>query len=121
MTKAQAQQLGKLIARTRERKNLTYRHLAGEIGADPTWIVRLERGEFASPAPERLARLAEVLDIDPERIDRIAGRHLSKSLPGMRTYFRALHSDLSDADIEKVEALVAELHDEQGGKRGTKR
>lgn len=121
MTKAQAQQLGKLIARTRERKELTYRHLAGEIGADPSWIVKVERGEFASPAPERLFRLAEVLDIDPERIDRITRGAVSASLPEVRTYFRSKFDDLSDDDIGQIENLLAELHKKPGGKRGSKR
>lgn len=120
MTKAQAQQLGKLIARTRERRKVTYRHLAGEIGADPTWIVRLEQGAFASPAPERLFRLAEVLDIDPERIDRITRGAVSGSLPEVRTYFRSKF-DLSDDGIGKIENLLAELRDEQGGKGAAKR
>jgi transcriptional regulator with XRE-family HTH domain len=116
MTEAQARQLGKLIARTRERRGWSFRQLSAESDIPRTWIVNLERGAFASPAPERLARLAEVLDIDPERIDQITRGHLSANLPEVRTYFRSKF-DLSDADIEKVEALLDELHDESGGGR----
>jgi len=115
MTEAQARQLGKLIARARERKGLSFRQVAGEIGADPAWMLKLERGDYASPAPERLGRLAEVLDIDAERIDRITRGHLSRNLPGMRTYFRATLGDLSDGDISQIEEFVAELREEHGG------
>lgn len=120
MTESQAKQLGSLITRSRERRGWSIRQLAREIEADPAWVLKVERGNSRSPEPELLTKLADALDLDPKRLDRITGRHLSKSLPGMRAYFRALHSDLSDADVEKVEALVAELHDEQGGKRATR-
>lgn len=117
MTESQAKQLGTLITRARERKGWSIRQLARETAADPAWVLKVERGNSRSPEPELLTKLADALDLDPKRLDRITGRHLSKSLPEMRAYFRALHSDLTDADIEKVEALVAELHDEHGGKR----
>lgn len=115
MTEAQARQLGKLIARTRERKGWSFRQLASESEIPLTWILKLERGDFASPAPERLGRLAEVLDIDVERIDRISRGYLSGSLPEVRTYFRSKY-DLSDAAIGRIEDLVAELREEHGGK-----
>lgn len=115
MTEAQARQLGKLLARTRERKGWSLRHLAREIGANPAWILNLERGSYASPAPERLGRLAELLDLDPERIDRITRGHVSASLPEVRTYFRTKYNDLPDTAIGQIEDLVAELRDEYGG------
>ncbi len=120
MTEAQARQLGKLIARTRERKGWSFRQLAAESEIPLTWIVKLERGDFASPAPERLARLAEVLDIDPERIDRITRGAVSGSLPEVRTYFRSKY-ELSDAAIGQIEDLLTELREEDGGSGAAKR
>jgi transcriptional regulator with XRE-family HTH domain len=120
MTESQARQLGKLIARARERKEWSFRQLAGEIGADPAWVVRLEQGKFASPGPERLARIAELLDIDPERMDRISHGHVSGSLPEVRTYFRAKF-DLPDTAIGQIEDLLTELRDEYGGDGAPKR
>ena len=116
MTKAQARQLGKLITRTREGKGWAIRQVAREIGADPAWILKVERGDYASPAPELLARVAEVLDIDAERMDRITRGHVSGNLPEVRTYFRAKY-DMSDTAIGRIEDLVAELQEEHGGKR----
>lgn len=116
MTEAQARQLGKFITRARERKGWSIRQVAREIGADPAWILKVERGDYASPAPELLARVAEVLDIDAERMDRITRGHVSGNLPEVRTYFRAKFADLSDEDIGQIEALVADLQEEHGGK-----
>jgi transcriptional regulator with XRE-family HTH domain len=120
MTEAQARQLGKLIARTRERKGWSFRQLVRESDIPQTWIVKLERGDFASPAPERLARLAEVLDIDPERIDQITRGYLSESMPEVRTYFRSKY-DLPDGAIGQIEDLVTELREEYGGNGAAKR
>jgi transcriptional regulator with XRE-family HTH domain len=119
MTGAQAQQLGQLIARARTRKQLTYRALDKLAGVNYVWIVRLERGEFRNPAPDRLGRLAEALDINPERLDRISHGHLSDSLPEVRTYFRAKY-DLSPDEISRVERLVRRLRSEHGEGHGAK-
>jgi transcriptional regulator with XRE-family HTH domain len=113
MTKAQAIQLGRLIARARTRKELSYRGLTELTGIAYPWIVKLERGKFRRPAPDRLTRLAEVLDIDPEHIDRVSRGHVSHSLPEVRTYFRAKY-DLSPEAIGRVERLVARLRHEHG-------
>jgi hypothetical protein len=64
--------------------------------------------------------LAEVLDIDPERIDQISRGHLSGNLPEVRTYFRSKY-DLSDDAIGQIEKLVTELRDEHGGDGAPKR
>jgi transcriptional regulator with XRE-family HTH domain len=118
MTEAQAKQLGKLITRMREGRNWSLRQLAREIGADPAWVLKLERGDYTAPAPERLVRIVEALDIDPERIDRITRGHLSRNLPEMRTYFRAKAADLSEGDITRIEKLVNKLRREHGGDDG---
>jgi transcriptional regulator with XRE-family HTH domain len=114
MTEAQAKQLGTLIANSRRRKRLSYRALAQLAGVAYVWIARLERGEFRNPAGERLTRLAEVLEIDLERIDRVTRGHVSDSLPGVRTYFRAKY-DLPPDAIGRVERLVDRLRKEHGG------
>lgn len=118
MTEAQAKQLGTLITRARERKGWSIRELAREVGADPAWVLKLERGKARSPEPEPLTRLAGALGIEMKRIDRITGRHVSKSLPEMRTYFRGAFNDLSDGDIDRIETLVAKLRREHGSDGG---
>jgi transcriptional regulator with XRE-family HTH domain len=89
MTTAQAKQLGTLVAKARRRKGLSYRALATQLGVAYGWLSELEMGRFLDPAPDRLARLAEALDIAPARIDRITKGSMADSLPEVRTYFRA--------------------------------
>jgi transcriptional regulator with XRE-family HTH domain len=108
MTQAQAKQLGRLIARARTRKNRSLRELAAELGVHSSWLGFLEQGRYLDPAPDRLARLAQVLDIAPARIDRITKGAVSEGLPDMRTYFRAKY-DLTPEQAAQVERYVKRL------------
>jgi transcriptional regulator with XRE-family HTH domain len=108
MTTAQAKQLGSLFAKARARKDLSLRELAWRVGVHTSWLGRLEQGDYADPAPDRLARIADTLDIGPERIDRITRGAMAEGLPGMRTYFRAKY-DLTPEQVEQVERYVRRL------------
>lgn len=109
MTLVQARDLGRMIRTARKRKGLSKRELAWQISVDPSWLVRVERGEYMNPAPDRLARIAELLEIDPERMDRLTGMTMGETLPGMRTYFRAKYDDLTPEQIERIERYVERL------------
>jgi transcriptional regulator with XRE-family HTH domain len=108
VTAAQAQTLGKLIAKARSGRGLTTRELADQVGVAHGWLSGMEAGRFLEPAPDRLARLADALDIEPARIDRITKGSVSEGLPGMRTYFRAKY-DLTPEQIGKVEGYIRRL------------
>jgi transcriptional regulator with XRE-family HTH domain len=108
MTAAQARQLGKLVASARKKARLSSRALATELGVANGWIAELENGRFVDPAPDRLARLAEVLDIEPSRIERLTKGAMAEGLPGARAYFRAKY-DLSAEDVAKVERYIDRL------------
>jgi transcriptional regulator with XRE-family HTH domain len=108
MTEAQAHKLGQLIATTRERRGLSTRQLVRLADIPQTWLQRLEHGHFSHPAPDRLARLAEVLEIDPARIDRASHNHLANSLPSVGTYFRS-KTKASPEEIAEIEAAVQEI------------
>jgi len=108
MTQAQAQRIGRMIAVARRNKGWSTRRLSLEAGVTHTWLFKLQQGEYLAPAPDRLTRIAEVLGIDPERFERIAKGHVSGSLPGVRTYFRAKY-DLSAEEIDQIERTVAEV------------
>ena len=51
MTDKQAHKLGDLIRRARNKKGLSLYALADLTGMDFSWLGRLERGLYASPAP----------------------------------------------------------------------
>ena len=105
MTKEQAKRIGRMIATARRNRGWSLRRLSTESGISPPWLLRLERGEYTTPAPERLIRVADALHVDPERIERIVKGQISENLPGVRTYFRAKY-DLTLEEIDEIERTV---------------
>jgi transcriptional regulator with XRE-family HTH domain len=108
MTLAQARKVGELIAKARARKELSTRALAAQLGVAIGWITELENGRFLDPAPDRLARLAEALDIEPGRIDRLTQGAITAGLPTPRVYFRSKMS-LTPEETDKVLRYIDKL------------
>jgi transcriptional regulator with XRE-family HTH domain len=108
MTQHQAQQLGALIAKARLRKGLSLRDLEELVGIPRSWLGYLEQGGSRNVPPDRLARLAEALDVEPARIDRITKGSVAESLPEVRTYFRAKYG-LSPEQAAQIERYVERL------------
>lgn len=108
MTDAQAKRLGRLIHEARIKRGWSLMQAMDATGIDSSWLNRMERGFYADPAPDRLAVLAEHLDIDPARIDLASRDHLADSLPGTRIYFRSKEK-LSAEALDEVEAAVAAI------------
>lgn len=108
MTDAQAKQLGHLIHEARIKRGWSLAQAMDATGIDSSWLNRMERGFYADPAPDRLAILAEHLDIDPVAIDRASRDHLADSLPSTRIYFRSKEK-LSAEALDEVERAVADI------------
>lgn len=81
---------------------------AEQLGVAVGWMTGLEQGRFLDPSNERLTRIAEALDIEPEQINRITKGRVAESLPEMRTYFRAKY-DLTPEQIDRIERYIARL------------
>lgn len=118
MTEAQALRLGQLVLRARTRRGWSLATLQEQTGIDMSWLNRVERGLYLQPAPERLAKLAEVLGIDPVAIDRASENHLSQSLPSVRTYFRST-AHATPEQLDEIEAAVAEIQAKHTGSPDT--
>jgi transcriptional regulator with XRE-family HTH domain len=108
MTPTQAKQLGAVVAKARTKKGWSIRELAKQLGVHASWVGFLEQGRYVDPAPDRLARIAELLDIEPGRMDRLTQGAVSEGLPELGTYFRAKY-DLSPQQIEQIERYVKRL------------
>jgi transcriptional regulator with XRE-family HTH domain len=108
LTQAQAKQLGTLIVKARSKEGMTQAALTAELGVAAGWLAGLEQGRFLDPSAERLARIAEALDIPPKRIERITKGRVTDRLPEMRTYFRAKY-DLTPEQIDLIERYIARL------------
>jgi transcriptional regulator with XRE-family HTH domain len=115
VTKEQAQRIGRMISTARRNKGWSLRRVSMETNISHSWLLKLERGDYVSPAPDKLTRLADALSIDPERIERIAKGQMSESLPGLRTYFRAKY-DLSQGDIDEIERTVEDIQRKHEGR-----
>jgi transcriptional regulator with XRE-family HTH domain len=108
LTSTQAQRLGALIAKARMRHGIAQTALAVQLDVATGWLAGLEQGRFLDPSAERLARIAEVLDIEPKRIERITKGRVTDRLPEMRAYFRAKY-DLTPEQINRIEHYVSRL------------
>jgi len=108
MTDAQARNLGLLIHNARVAHGLSFRALAAITDVPLVSLKRFEDGVYNDPSPAQIARIAEALDIDPARIDRVSRDHLASSMPTMRTYFRSKEK-LSAEALDEVERAVADI------------
>jgi len=108
--------LGATIRRYREKASLSQRALARQAGLSHTTVIRIEGGEFGRPDPEKLARLADALEIDAEELYALAPY---PDLPEMAPYLRTKYG-MSDEAVAEAEAFFAELErrDKREGRRG---
>lgn len=108
MTESQALRLGRVVAARRASVGLSVRELAHRLGVARGWVSGLENGRFLDPGAEKLAQLAEVLDIDPAEIDRIVQGAMTYGLPQPRAYFRAKYA-LSREEADQVVRYIERL------------
>jgi transcriptional regulator with XRE-family HTH domain len=116
MTEAQVRELGRLFKQARRSKKLSLRALDELSGVTYGWLTRLEHGRMMAPAPSKLTKVAEVLGIPPERIDRITRGQVSRDLPPIRTYFRAKYQ-LTPKEITQIEELFDQMRRDRRDRR----
>jgi transcriptional regulator with XRE-family HTH domain len=113
MITEQAKRLGALVREARQARGLYLHDVAEQTGVTRTWLLYLEAGRSLEPSPDRLARVVELLKIDPAQVDAVSGHYLARSLPNMRTYFRS-KGQVSTAELDEIERVVAEIHAKYG-------
>ena len=79
-------------------------------------LKRFEDGVYNNPSPAQITRIAEALDIDPARIDRVSKNHLANSMPSMRTYLRSKEK-LSPEAMDALEQALADIRAEDAAQR----
>lgn len=112
MTSKQAEDLGRLVRRTRKRQRLSLRELGHRLQIPTSWLGHLEQGRYADPAPDRLNRICEALDIDPARLHPYVRQDVSDSLPEMTAYFRTKYR-LSPAQVARIARYVERVQKEE--------
>ena len=72
--KQRREEFGALVRREREAKEIGLREMAKKIGVSPTYLSKIERGEFDPPAEDKVRRIAEIIGHDPDELLALAGR-----------------------------------------------
>jgi DNA-binding XRE family transcriptional regulator len=65
---------GALVRREREAKGIGLREMAKKIGVSPTYLSKIERGDFAPPVEGKVRKIAEIIGHDPDELLALAGR-----------------------------------------------
>jgi HTH-type transcriptional regulator, competence development regulator len=72
--KLRREKFGALVRREREAKEIGLREMAKKIGVSPTYLSKIERGEFDPPAEDKVRRIAEIIGHDHDELLALAGR-----------------------------------------------
>lgn len=103
-------ELGELVQRHRLQRGLPLRALATAAGVNPSWVMRLERGEYVSPDPRSLAALARALEIDVADLYQAAGYEAGRELPGFEPYLRSKY-DLPPSAVAELRSHFDALNE----------
>ena len=113
MDRDQAKQLGEYLRQARTAQGLSLLKLAEATGIHDVTLGRFESGAFAAPAPDKLARIAEVLELPLADVFLLADYAVPADLPSFTPYMRAKYQGLPDdavADIERYAEELARKH-----------
>ncbi len=88
MDQEQAQRLGNWLRERRQEAGLSTIQLAKQVGTTDGTITRIEQGAFAAPAPAKLSRMAEALDLSLADVYAMADYAVPADLPSFQPYLR---------------------------------
>ena len=94
------------------------RKFAARVGMSPTYLSKVERGDFAPPAEDKVVAIARELGQDPDEFLALAGRVASDLGEIIQEKPRAMASFLRAArslSVEEVERLAAEAEKRKQG------
>ena len=114
MEPEQAKRLGTYLREARQVKGLSARQLGDLTDINDATIVRFENGSFTAPAPDKLARIADALDLSVADVFALAEYASPSELPSFTPYLRTKYRDLPDDAVEQIEKYVARLAKKHG-------
>ena len=110
----QAKRLGHTLRTRREELGLSQRQLAAEAGVSDATIVRIEQGAFGAPAPDKLSRIAEALEMSLADVFALADYVVPTDLPSFQPYLRSRYRDMPDAAITDLDGAFARIVKKHG-------
>jgi len=114
MTPDEAAELGSHLRSARQAKGLSARQLGDLAGMNDASIVRIENGTFKAPRAEKLARIAEALDLNSFEVLERAGYTSSADLPTMQPYLRTKYRNLPPEAMEQIERYASRVAKKHG-------
>jgi transcriptional regulator with XRE-family HTH domain len=114
MHQDQATELGRHLRARREQLGLSTRELAERAGTTHTTIVRIEQGGFEAPAPDKLSRIADALDVSLADVFALAEYAIPDELPSFRPYLRTKYRGLPTEAVEQLERSFQRLAKRHG-------
>ena len=112
MNQQKAKELGEYLRKNREALGLSARHVAREVGIRDSTIMRLERGTYAAPAADKLARIAQVLKLELSDVYAMAQYSVPSSLPAFPIYLRTRYPELPPKAVKELMKHFKSLTDE---------
>lgn len=113
MNERQAKEFGALLRKRREKLGLSTHELAKRADIPQPTILRLEQGRFAAPRPDKLARLADVLDLNLSDLYARVGYLAPNELPSFEAYLIAKYPAMpkrAKAELARHFAGLAAQH-----------
>lgn len=110
-----ARAFGQVLRRRRLEKGYSLRKFAEMVGISPTYLSQVEQGNVDPPTAERVRRMAELLDANPDEWIALAGRmpeDLPEIIQQQPTELPELlreASGLTAEELRKVRAQVKRL------------
>ena len=102
MNPQEAREFGQRLRDRRESLGLTVRQVSDAAKVPHSTVARVERGEFAAPRPDKLAKLATALGFSPAELFAAAGYVRADELPDLATYLKAKFAGLSPSVIDEL-------------------
>ena len=97
MNKRVEENFGALVRRLREERELGLRQFAKMIGVSATYLSKVEREELPPPAEDKVLKVAQLLDHDPDELLALAGKVASDLKAIIREHPREMASFLRTA------------------------
>lgn len=114
MDDEQAKRLGDVLRARREALGFSLRQLKERCGIDDGLLSRMEQGQILTPSPDKLARLAEALDVRMADLYAMADYAVPSELPSFRPYLRTKYRSMPSPAIEEMERYFARLGKKYG-------
>jgi len=112
--KSKQTELGRRLRERRDELGLSAVQLGSQTDMADSTIIRIENGDIATPAPDKLAALAEALGLATAELFTLANYTNATDLPSFRPYLRRKYQGLPPEAVNDLEATFQRLAQDYG-------